>query len=246
MSKYDAYLTIPSLDISDDLNPGGSVLFYQLSNLSTCATMFSAAVRLFDYARSEMNNQAAEASVAAQHPHEDTQGRIAKIRAFMDKRKSSPPYVSWMGMAARDGGMTLFHALRSMQSIKMTLDRSKDIRERTKVDMKSVDRSLTLFREYFPDIGSIRDAIAHTADIFKNPEKNAVTGGYEGGGISMAKGATGFLIGNFDGNKFTTTGYKGKVLEYEISTSSLSKLIETIAVLFSAFPDRYARGLRPS
>ncbi|WP_217568815.1 hypothetical protein [Mesorhizobium sp. GbtcB19] len=246
MSIYDAYLTPPSLDIGDDLNPEGSVLFYQLSNLSSCAMLFGAAVQLFDYANGESDKETAEGLDAASHPAEDGERRIAKIRAYMNRRKSSAPYVLWAGIAARDGGMTLFHTLRSMQSVKTTLDRSKAIRDKTKVEMKTIEKSLSLFREKFPDITEVRNAIAHNADILKNPEKNAFTGGYESDAISIGEESSGFFMGNLEGNKFTTTGYDGKLLKYEISADSLIGLLEIIKVHFSAFPDRYAKDWRPS
>lgn len=169
---------------------------------------FNAALTLFDFSEAEMRRSQA----GPQHP------------AF-----------GWMFVAARDGGMSIYHAYTVLDGVRHTLATTKELT--ALVDRKALKAAGGVFHTHFRSFVDVRDAIAHIGEKMKTPEKfaeHSFSGSFEREGIKAenVKGLT--LTNHLAGRRYTNT-WEGKLMTYELSGESLARLDEAKQHLWSAF-----------
>lgn len=150
------------------------------------------------------------------------------------------PLFSWQLIAARDAIMSVYHFRHEMTAANNYAKQSKFLgpfvsSERLHEAHSSFDRS-------FPNYAATRNAVAHTGEMAKNKsawEENSFNGSYEGGGIRIDNCEEVIMADNLFGRTFTSTTFKGKIVQLEMSMMTMNKLAEVKNVFFKAFGRRH-------
>ena len=130
-------------------------------------------------------------------------------------RQNTP--FSWPFFAAREGAMTILHFQETMRIIsEQSLRLAPSLQ--AKVDHSILRQAKSLFRSFFPQARSIRDAVAH-------PE---ITG-------PAPAESRGIMIAHSLAGRRYVTDFMGKRLSYELSAKSLENLTTVKKRFFSGF-----------
>lgn len=183
----------------------GGIIWMQFNNVLKLLDQFMAAVALFDQFEESMYL----------HPLQ-IEGQFPMI-------------------AARDGSVTLWNYYDALTSMKQCLERELSTVLRTRISLSKIESARALFRQYFgaDTIKGVRDSVGHVADLMANPKdfnKNAT----RVGDLENIASPGNFLIGQMNVRVYETTTFKGIVVRYEISQTSLLRLIEITDCAFSA------------
>jgi hypothetical protein len=140
--------------------------------------------------------------------------------------KQPPPSISqtianrWRFIACNECVLELYHLRSRLEKI-----RSVQLRNcpslRKYLDSYKMRCASKRLDEYFPDIEPLRHAIAHSGEIEAHPETHAPNGKYN-------------LTGFREPDRFST-GYEGQLRYLDITSQSLEKIQEVVAMFFSAF-----------
>ena len=124
-------------------------------------------------------------------------------------------------IAARDGALNAYHFFRTLKAVHDQLLECPSIcRE---VDSAAVAMALAEFDAMFPNIGRVRQAVAHAGELVSSPAKMAVT---------MRQGH--YLAGGLAGNTFSI-GHSGKTFSITLDKSSVAVLSNIKAMIDRAF-----------
>ncbi len=235
MPTYKKFtLNPPIFHTDDDVGEGVTTLHFQMVNLADVPQRFADAIYLREMCDSldeEMSGDLAFVQAA-----ESFDERRLRIRGFMAKREERPPSSSWRQMAGVCGAIALFDAQRGIQTVQFVLDKDPKLRSAADVTMSEVQGALGDFNSHFPHATEVRDAVAHTADIFKLHKKNVRNGFTDTGAVVLSP--TSFYQNSFEGSKFTTTWYNGKLVSYQLDWTAFDTLKAAIERVFNAFSGR--------
>jgi hypothetical protein len=143
--------------------------------------------------------------------------------------------IGWAMVAARDGGMTIYHFSKTLGHSGALLGKCKALLRMTdRTKLRSARKHLN---EAFSNSTEVRHAIAHTAELTMSPEKtreNALSGPYDKHGMQLSAGVKVMIRNSLNGRLFQNT-IDGKLQSYEISRASLDALISIRREYWSAF-----------
>lgn len=148
--------------------------------------------------------------------------------------------MAWLGVAGRDGSVTLWNFQQAMSAIKRALDTAPTLRATVKV--ADIVSTASTFYQKFPDFKRMRDAVGHASELAKSPQAMAANAGKPN--PSLGLGTMRLVAGpgqatfhdSFMGDTFFTTGFEGDVVKYDLSEASLQVLVEITRQIFAAFP----------
>lgn len=143
----------------------------------------------------------------------------------------------WALVAARDGGMTIYHFYDAFAGIRKTARTCPTFVPL--VDWSQFKEVERLYRARFRDYVDMRDSISHAGDKMATPElyaEHSFTGTVN---TPMVKSGgnvlTHFTMTNcLEGRRFTNT-WEGKIVSYEISQQSLAYLDEAKERVWASF-----------
>ncbi len=144
-----------------------SHLFGLFSSLMSYGDDFRSALALFDHCQSE----------------------IAKAKST--GVRPSVPLMEWQFIAARDGAMSVFHFGKIFEAVNSCLGRCPTLLGM--VNRPILKSARKLLRETFPNVETVRHAVAHSAELMKDRdsmEANALKGPYNAGGFLIGENAT--------------------------------------------------------
>lgn len=238
---------VPHIDqgqLPDEERPHATVLWHQLHNLASSVSSFEAALRLYDTCLKRQAEMRAEMDEWMKIPHGP--GRRARQLEIMKRDRDDPdPSVGWMNIAGRDGALTLWHFMRALAAIKANLDRAPTLRASVRVG--EIDGALREFRRKLPDVRDVRDAVAHTAELTKNPDALArnATKPFKTKAYSSESGG-GMWTNNFEERTFMTTADGGEMVRYDLSGDTLRFLVDLTRRVYAAFPARSSAARPPA
>lgn len=140
-------------------------------------------------------------------------------------------------VAARDGGMTIFHIADALEGLGSWFQGTPAFL--AEIDTTKFRAARNYFDRAFPHFVGMRDAIAHRAELTKNPAsvaRNQVSGPLvsPGGRIELKEGATNIIMSNLEGRHFSQS-HKGELLSYELSDNTLRELEVVRDTVYEAF-----------
>jgi hypothetical protein len=145
------------------------------------------------------------------------------------------PIGEWHLIAAREAAMAVYHFARAKESVDICLSQCPTLD--AKVDRAALRRGGKLLRGSFPDFEEMRHAVAHTAELTRDPSQareHSITEPVEFGGVRIGRGARGILRENLSGRTFFST-YRGKLRQCEVSQRSFDALNACRREIYSAF-----------
>lgn len=156
----------------------------------------------------------------------------------------------WALMAGRDGAITLYHIWHSLRAIKDNIQTAKTVL-RTGIDVGKIDGAIALFNVTIPNVKALRDSVAHTAEMFRNPRRWDLekTRPFKTRLFSHdSQSADNLWLNCMDGRTFFTTGYtqNGQIVKYELSDDTFMMLEDAFVQVLNAFPSSRLRLLLPS
>ena len=251
---------VPRIDwneLPDADKPHAGVVWHQLVNLAHGVSTFAAALQLFDNCEREIASaETAKAAETQALMELDVQERARRWRERPKTPRTTdgPPYIEWMTIAGREGGMTFWHLHCALAAIKRSLDKSPPLR--SLVAVKEVDAALRRLRKLAPDFKELRDSIGHRYELMETPEaiKANATKPFEMGGYKDASGKN-LWMENFGGPErrtFMTTAYtklaegKGKTVSYDLTEKTLGELVDLTRAIYASCRVPQATGPRPS
>lgn len=199
----------PRIDISalpeEEKTPAWNV-GTMLSSLDGYADDFEADLVLFDNARG-------------------IKGPTPKINEMINR---------WPFIAARDGGMAIYHFGKVIEVLRASMRSTPTIQARVSHDL--IKEAWKEFRTAFPLYDKIRHAIAHAGEIISNADENAINGEIDIPGAFRGKVTNGMFISNLVGRNFTTT-FEREIISYSISSETATTLRRIERKIFDAFAD---------
>lgn len=215
--------SIPVDSLPEDEKGYAEAINGLLQNLTTYTKDFEAALSLLYQA------------------HKWSKEEMERTRATtLPDRSLSDSLRDWMMLAARDGAMTVWHFGQSKNWINKNLYKCPTLVP--KVPTVLLGEGHDLFKQAFPHWENLRHAVAHHAELLKNPaarKKTMITTGYDGPGITIPGGGELYLGRMLMGHRFMNT-HEGKVVHYDLSPESLDALKASKAKFWEAF-----RGVDP-
>lgn len=142
---------------------------------------------------------------------------------------------NWMTMAGRDGAMTLFHVIKTMEATRKLLPTCPSLH--ALIDHDALRSAVRLFRQHFPRTEAMRHSVAHTAEMTRNPDDrklNAFSGDYSNAGF-VIDGGSGIILKNVQNGRTVTTTYEGQILTYDLSAPSLENLRQSVQEFYRGF-----------
>jgi len=132
----------------------------------------------------------------------------------------------WQWIAARDGGMTIYHLGSVMDAIRASFKECETFRAKLGHDcFRGATKKL---KNEFPLYIKVRHAISHSGEIHSSPgsrEINSVSGAVDiPGFIKQDEGANCTVIAKGLVGRNYYNSFEGQVISYEISSDSLQKL----------------------
>lgn len=178
---------------------------------------FASALALFDLCEREIKVLDAEREYDKKIKRHDRRQQFMGLYSQL---------ISWLGIAARDGAMTIWHFSKAIQTARALANKCPTMQ--ASLDRPRIKSAFTIFNCHFTCPQQIRDSVAHEFDASKVIEES-----YIGHGVALL-GQGSSLHGIIYGRSYATT-YKGKVISYELSQRSLDVLVKTESEFFAAF-----------
>ena len=204
--------------LPEDERGQGNRIKGSLQQLSEYAIDFRSAIELLEYSRCE---------------HALLREIERKTMPF-SRAKERESLTRWQSIAARDGGMTIYHFLRTMEGIRDALHLCPTFH--AIIDRRALGAAIKRFKQQFPFAERLRHAVAHDADKREKPDRfkeNPLEGPFLGMGIDMDENSSDYIIGFFE-NKFVTM-FEGSVVSYEPSRKSVDVINSVKTEFFDAF-----------
>jgi hypothetical protein len=148
----------------------------------------------------------------------------------------SPMFMSWLGLAAREGAMAIYHFRRAMLAANNVSKASPIIGPH--LDNAALKAAHSKFEKEFPDWSNIRDGISHAAELFQNAQalrENAFSGTYEGPGVKFENCQHVMIQDALQDRLFTTSTFDGLIVHCEISMVTAFKLRDVMVPFFDCF-----------
>lgn len=139
--------------------------------------------------------------------------------------------IKWASVAARDGGMTVYHFGKAIEGIRGSFGKMPKVRGT--VDHKQLKAAFQSFKKRFPLYENMRHAIAHSAELMHENKKHKADGSFDNGFIHIGDAKDTLIVGIF-GDKYTTT-FEGEIISYEINSDSLKALQDAKKSCWNAF-----------
>lgn len=143
---------------------------------------------------------------------------------------------TWKLIAARDGVWSIYNLGITMKNVRSGLGTLPTLR--SLLDHKKLRTAQKKFEAWFPDYERIRHALGHSPELMKNKNaraKNYYIGPFKSDGMIISGESTQIMIKNsLLGNVYQTT-FAGRLLCYEISQTTLNKLVEVKDGFYSGF-----------
>ena len=130
--------------------------------------------------------------------------------------------MSWRFLAARDGAMTIFHFGKTLQAIRR-FGFSNCPTFKAKLDHAQLRIGEKLFRQWFPDFEKVRHSVAHSAELSRDSKSH------------MRNSVRGVLIRDVLNERNFQNSYAGRVLSYDIDTTTLLHLKSVRNRVYAAF-----------
>lgn len=143
----------------------------------------------------------------------------------------------WPFIAARDGGMTIYHFGKVLDALRASLKGAPELRSATNHDaLRDAAKSFTAA---FPLYAKMRHAIAHAGDmrVPASEKRNAIVGDIDLGSIKLHNednSGTSTISNTLMGRTFGNT-FEGEYVTYSISSESLQSLQDVKGLTYSAF-----------
>jgi hypothetical protein len=148
----------------------------------------------------------------------------------------SPAFRSWQLVAARDAVMALWHYRNEMLAANTYANRSPYISP--KLTKSAMAEANSKFEMYFADFADIRHAVAHTGEMAKNREayeKNTFTGSLDAFGLKVENTKHLRIKDMLSDRHFVSTTFGGKVVNLEISRTTVMRMTEVRNLFYLAF-----------
>jgi hypothetical protein len=176
-------------------------------------------------------------SVNSLRDYLDDFGSALSLYEFCRTLRSINPtnidYMKWCSIAGRDGAMSMYHFSKVLFE---TNFRDCDYLINI-IKFDEIKKARRKFRETFPDVNHIRNAVAHQAENMKNKqqiEKHSFSGSKEIPGIRINNSKNITISNTFIGNKFYYT-FLRSIVCYELSAKTFSELVEITKIYYSVF-----------
>lgn len=143
----------------------------------------------------------------------------------------------WKTVAARDGAMTIWHFGKRMAGAQTTLMKHCPTVSAA-INRSKLKMAGQLFRESFLGHEDMRHGVAHAGEMVSTPElrtKNAFYGSYESETLWFGPSHDVVVSDILIGNHFTTMGFDGKIVSYELSSATAQRLDNVLLTFLSAF-----------
>jgi hypothetical protein len=192
-----------------------------LFSLRGCVSDFKAAVHLFDTA---ISNRIARSVSNEQSWRDGTAEKNNQHNSLM---------MAWTRIAAKSGSLSIYEFHRLEQAIDKLVKRCPTLE--SMIDKDARRHGSRLFDENFPDFANVRLFAAHGREMTDNPEKFAKhsISAHNSGRISIDAQNTS-IQDVLVGRTYTNTS-NGKVVSYDISMETLTKLQEVLERRFATF-----------
>jgi hypothetical protein len=142
----------------------------------------------------------------------------------------------WKFVAGRDGAMSLYHFLRTLEAIRGSLNLIPSLRGN--IDHVLLRKSERFFHNHFPVALKMRTAIAHLGEIGNTIEKRKrnvlAKGDFEGLFFNITQGENIKMNQSFDFYRFMMT-FEGEVITYDLNMLSYQRLLAIVQDCFDAF-----------
>jgi len=190
-----------------------------LIGLDNFAKNFWAALSLFTYASSEYRK--------ADLLPEDGREWVMSL------------YFSWLFVAGRDGAMTVFHLVKSIEVIQDRLHCCPTLA--AEIDLLALRKVRKTFQRSFKDWEGVRHTVGHSADLKNTAARRAVHSVKTGipGIIELRDGASLILNGCFVGDEFMST-FEGRQVSYALTAEShrvICKMVDDVYAIFQSVCD---------
>jgi len=151
-------------------------------------------------------------------------------------RERMEVFRSWTFIAARDGAMSIYHFAKAMDGANTWAFRSKCFA--AKIDKSGLSDAFKLLRTHFPKFEAVRNAVAHAADVTKNPKwlsEHILMGPFEKPLLKLDDTSKAMIKNTIFNDVFMST-FDSAIQEYEVSIKTLNALIEIKNTFYKAFP----------
>jgi hypothetical protein len=145
-------------------------------------------------------------------------------------------FLSWRLIAARDGAMSIYHFAKAMDGANTWAFRSQSFA--AKIDKGRLCDAFKLLRTYFAKFEAVRHAVAHAADVTKNPKwlsEHTLKGPFKNPAIILDDTSTVTIKNTILNDVFMST-FNNELQEYEVSIKTLNSLNEIKNTFYEAFP----------
>lgn len=204
----------------------GTIIFFQLGNLMDYCDCFRVSLEIFDMCQARLKSSL---SVLDEYMLETSLNNLGDKR---DRRETAMTNMRnatrWMGVAGRDGAVSLWNFLQALQSIKQCLDKMGFLR--TLVKVGDVDDTIRELYKRVPNIKEIRDCVVHTSELTKTPRN-----------LQENSQTTNFGTNYFSDCHFTVHGKKSR-FQYELSELTLEILTSLTQRIYGCFQNTNPRS----
>ena len=186
---------------------------------------------------------AAKSYVAAFEAALDLFGSTQASASATSDRAEARRYRAFAFIAARDGAMSLYHYSKVAEHCG-TLG-NKLAEQSVYFDRRTFKVAKLKFRQAFPHVVNIRNAVGHSAEITgEEHDRHVIKTEVEKGGFVKKGSGQLFIMNSLSGSEFINT-YMGKLISYNINLESLTTLVECCRGLFAAFEQPKTPPMRP-
>lgn len=142
---------------------------------------------------------------------------------------------NWSFVAARDGAMTIYHTGKTMELTRAALKRTPTLEALTST--APLSQAGKTYRQAFPTFEKVRHAVSHSSELFRDKEsvaRNAFSGSYDDGLVRIENSTNAVVSNSLLGRNYTNT-IDGKIVSYEVSEATKTKVYECVNTFVSAF-----------
>jgi len=209
--------------------PAAIELQSTLSSFSNWVSQFESALALYDHAESLLK----QALVDSAHLN-----RIRDISAVLEEQRlenleNKKMFSAWTGIAIREGAMIIFHVEKTIDHLLGTLSRTPTLS--ALVSREKLKNATDIFNKNFENAVAMRNAVGHAAEYArdKNVGKHSIKGPFENEAISM-QGRGQLFLSHTHVNRTLTVTSKGRYLTYDLTSDTLSSLVNVMNAFFEA------------
>lgn len=142
-------------------------------------------------------------------------------------------FIKYRIIAARDGGLNIYHFGCSLEAIKKQLPTCRTLSK--KIDAIKVRNTVKQFAAYFPHCDNVRHAVAHAGEVFSSPESmrgHTQRSDHKGVGFESAAGS---IFGEALYERTYSVSNNGQIFSVMLDQASIDKLGHIISLMNDAF-----------